>query len=86
MSVAEDCSDVSNMSMNLNQSMNTSSLDLSSLDSHRRKDVVEKEKAKDEHIAKMIKNSSFESVLSAQKRHAAWESFNEHWALGFKKN
>ena len=34
----------------------------------------------------MIKNKSFESVLQTQKRNAAWDSFAEHWALGFKKN
>ena len=35
---------------------------------------------------RMIKNESFESVLAAQKRHASWQSFSDHWALGFKKN
>lgn len=25
-------------------------------------------------------------MISAQKRHAAWESFTLNWALGFKKN
>ena len=34
----------------------------------------------------MIRNNSFESVLSAQKRKASWQSFSDHWALGFKKN
>ena len=34
----------------------------------------------------MIKNASFSSVLSAQKRQASWQSFTNHWALGFKKN
>ena len=34
----------------------------------------------------MIKNGSFQDVLSAQKRQAAWQAFSDHWALGFKKN
>lgn len=63
-----------------------SSLDMSILDNHKRNNIAANEKIKDRHIANMIKNSSFQSVISAQKRHAAWESFTLNWALGFKKN
>ena len=34
----------------------------------------------------MIKNGSFQDVLLAQKRQAAWQAFSNNWALGFKKN
>lgn len=49
MIVAEDCSLVShaNTSINHNNSINNSSLDISVNDSHKRKDVIEKERIRD---------------------------------------
>jgi hypothetical protein len=69
-----------------NQSINESTLDVSTSGFHNRMSSKEKEKAKDEQIFKMIKNASYESVLLTQKRHAAWDAFTENWAMGFKKN
>lgn len=88
----EDASDVSNMSMNrggpksLNTSMSMTSLQVSTDNIDKRNNSIAKEKARDQHIATLIRNGSFESVLATQKRAAAWEAFTDNWAQGFKKN
>ena len=82
-----DMSDYSDGSPTIlsNQTLNMT-LDVSMAESHRTAVSKSKEKEKDSRVATMIKNSSFENVLTAQKRQAAWQSFAHHWALGFKNN
>ena len=64
----------------------TSLLDITNNTIDSKVDQAIKEKQKDDHISKMIRNGSYESVLASQKRHAAWEAFSDNWAQGFKKN
>lgn len=83
----DDLSETSqNISLNHITTSNSSSIlensDLCQKKSH----SVAKEKERDHQIATMIRNGSYQSVLSMQKRHAAWEAFTDHWAQGFKKN
>ena len=66
----EDASDVSH-NASMNTSMNMSTLEIST-EYDKKNNSIAKEKSRDQHIAKLIRNGSFESVIATQKRHAAW--------------
>ena len=63
---ASECS-----SGNVSMSQDASVLDMSTM-SNRREDSRMREKERETKIAKMIKSSSYQNVMSAQKRKAAW--------------